>query len=240
MGGVEAVEPDLDALAHHRLENRQPLRIAHAAAVGAVGAALDDTPSERSVRIALQGLPGSRARRRPQQIVRPCLRPLPAEQTESLLVIAEIHGRRQLAGDAGTRLPYPGNDLGRHVEVGPRTGQGHPRPRGWDILVPGQGIEVRSEVPHLHQLYSRPAYVIDDLRRSGQGPVFDHAADAAVFVHVGDACLSPYWRSGFVVTLSKSAAPLSVPLHSKQGPFFGERSGIARAWRRKPASVIER
>ena len=187
VGGIEAVQANLDALAHHPLKDRQPLWIAHAAAIGAIGTARYGAPFERSIGIALQAFFSGSARRRAQQIVGPHARPLLAEQAESLLVIPKVHGCRQLAGDECAGFLYLRNDLGGQVQVGLRTAQGHARPRRLDILITDERVEIDSEVPHLHQLDPSSAHVINDLRRGWQGPMFDDAAYAVLCTHL---CLS--------------------------------------------------
>ena len=183
VGGVESVQAGLDALADHGLENRQPPGIAHAAAVGAVGASLDGAPSQGSVGIALGDLLDALTGRRAEEVVRPHALPGLAEEPPALLVVAEVHGRGQLADDAGAGLLDAGNDLGGPVQVGPDTAQGHAHPRRLDTLVLGEGVELHPEVPHLHELDPGPAHVGDDLGRLGQRPVLDDAADAARLVH---------------------------------------------------------
>ena len=183
VGSIEAVETNLDTLVHHPLKDRQPLGIAHAAAIGAIGTARYGAPFERSVGIALQAFFSGSARRWTQQIVGPHARPLLAEQAKSLLVIPEVHGRRQLAGDECAGFLYLRNDLRGQVQVGLRSPQGHARPRRFDILIADKRIEIDSEVPHLHQLDPSSAHVIDDLRRGWQGPMFDDAAYAVLCTH---------------------------------------------------------
>lgn len=53
MRRVETVQPDLNALPHHGLDDFQPLGIAHAAVIGAVRPALYGPPLERSVWVPL-------------------------------------------------------------------------------------------------------------------------------------------------------------------------------------------
>ena len=183
VGGVEAVEPEGDPLAHHRLEDGQPLRVAHAAPIGAVGTARYGAPPQGAVSITLRHLLGGSARRRAQQIVGPHARPVPAEETDPLLVIPEVHRRRQLPRHPGPGLLDPGNDLRRQVETRFHAAQRHPRPRRRDTLVPGQRVKVGPEVPHLHQLDPPPAHMIQHLGRPRQGPVLDDAAHSARLGH---------------------------------------------------------
>ena len=154
VGGVEAVQADLDAFLHHGFENLEPFRVAHAAAIGAVRPPPDGPPFQRSVLVALaQILDVVRRGRRPQDVLRPHARPGVAEQAETLLVISQVHRRRQLSGDAGAGLLELGDDFGCQLEIRLDAVLRHTGRKTSNGFVAGQGVKLRAEIAHLHQLY---------------------------------------------------------------------------------------